>query len=54
VRQIDASLTNAVIRAPFDGVVTVRDREPGETVGPAGRQLGDGHRLREAGLHPGA
>ncbi|MBI1722891.1 MAG: HlyD family efflux transporter periplasmic adaptor subunit, partial [Gemmatimonadetes bacterium] len=22
-----------VIRAPFDGIVTVRDREPGETVG---------------------
>jgi HlyD family secretion protein len=33
VRQIDAALSNAVIRAPFDGVVTVRDREPGETVG---------------------
>lgn len=32
VRQIDASLANAVIRAPFDGVVTVKDREPGETV----------------------
>ncbi|MDO8667183.1 MAG: efflux RND transporter periplasmic adaptor subunit [Gemmatimonadales bacterium] len=33
VRQIDASLANAVIRAPFAGVVTVKDREPGETVG---------------------
>lgn len=33
VRQVDAALANAVIRAPFDGVVTVRDREPGETVG---------------------
>ncbi len=33
VRQIDVGLTNAVITAPFDGVVTVRDREPGETVG---------------------
>ncbi len=33
VRQIDVALTNAVITAPFDGVVTVRDREPGETVG---------------------
>jgi HlyD family secretion protein len=31
--QIDAAISNAVIRAPFDGVVTVRDREPGETVG---------------------
>jgi HlyD family secretion protein len=33
VRQIDAALANAVIRAPFAGVVTVKDREPGETVG---------------------
>lgn len=33
LRQADAALANAVIRAPFDGVVTVRDREPGETVG---------------------
>lgn len=33
VRQADATLDNGVIRAPFDGVVTVRDREPGETVG---------------------
>ncbi|MDP3775234.1 MAG: efflux RND transporter periplasmic adaptor subunit [Gemmatimonadales bacterium] len=33
VRQIDASLANAVIRAPFAGVVTVKDRELGETVG---------------------
>lgn len=33
LRQIDVALTNAVITAPFDGVVTVRDREPGETVG---------------------
>ena len=33
VRQIDVALTNAVITAPWDGVVTVRDREPGETVG---------------------
>ena len=31
--QIEAAISNAVIRAPFDGVVTVRDREPGETVG---------------------
>jgi len=33
VRQAEAALANAVIIAPFDGVVTVRDREPGETVG---------------------
>jgi HlyD family secretion protein len=31
--QIDAQLENAVIRAPFAGVVSVRHREPGETVG---------------------
>jgi HlyD family secretion protein len=35
VQQMDAALANAVIRAPFDGVVTVKDREIGETV-PAG------------------
>ena len=29
----EATLTNAVIKAPFAGVVTVRHREPGETVG---------------------
>jgi len=34
VRQIDAMLANAVITAPFDGVVTVKDREIGETVSP--------------------
>jgi len=34
VQQIDAMLDNAVIRAPFDGVVTVKDREIGETVAP--------------------
>lgn len=33
VRQAEAALTNAVIIAPFDGVVSVRDREPGEAVG---------------------
>jgi HlyD family secretion protein len=33
VAQADAALANAVIVAPFDGVVTVRNREPGETVG---------------------
>ncbi len=32
--QIDAALEFAVIRAPFDGVVTVRHREPGEAVAP--------------------
>ncbi len=34
VAQIDALLANAVIHAPFDGVVTVKDREIGETVQP--------------------
>ena len=33
VRQLDATLANAVVRAPFDGVVTVKDREEGEIVG---------------------
>ena len=33
VAQIDAALANAVIRAPFGGVITVKDREAGETVG---------------------
>jgi HlyD family secretion protein len=33
--QYDAMLANAVIRAPFGGIVTVKDREAGETV-PAG------------------
>jgi HlyD family secretion protein len=32
VHQADATLANAVISAPFDGVISVRDREPGETV----------------------
>lgn len=32
VAQIEASLDFAVIRAPFDGMVSVRHREPGETV----------------------
>jgi HlyD family secretion protein len=32
VRIIDAILANMVIRAPFDGLVTVRHREPGEIV----------------------
>jgi HlyD family secretion protein len=32
LRQADAALANAAIKAPFAGVVAVRDREPGETV----------------------
>ncbi|HYN20769.1 MAG TPA: HlyD family efflux transporter periplasmic adaptor subunit [Thermoanaerobaculia bacterium] len=32
VRGVDASLSDTVIKAPFDGVVTVRHREPGEIV----------------------
>jgi HlyD family secretion protein len=35
LRVADAQLANTTIRAPFDGVVTVRGREPGEIV-PAG------------------
>jgi HlyD family secretion protein len=35
LRATDAALANMVIRAPFDGVITVRNREPGEIV-PAG------------------
>lgn len=34
VKPIDAALAQMVIRAPFTGIVTVRHREPGETVGP--------------------
>jgi HlyD family secretion protein len=34
VRQTDALLANSEIRAPFDGVVSVKDREIGETVSP--------------------
>lgn len=33
VAQFDAALANAVIHAPFGGVITVKDREVGETVG---------------------
>jgi membrane fusion protein YbhG len=33
LRQATATLDQAVVRAPFDGVITVRDREPGEVVG---------------------
>jgi len=34
IRQMSAQLANAVVIAPFDGVVTVRQRQPGETVAP--------------------
>ncbi|HET9440634.1 MAG TPA: HlyD family efflux transporter periplasmic adaptor subunit [Longimicrobiales bacterium] len=34
IAQTQAALDNAVILAPFPGVVTVRHREPGEAVGP--------------------
>jgi HlyD family secretion protein len=34
VQQFDAQLANAVIRAPFAGVVSVKNREVGETVSP--------------------
>ncbi len=34
VDQIDATLTNAVVRVPFAGIITIRHREPGETVSP--------------------
>jgi HlyD family secretion protein len=33
VRQVDATIANATVRSPFPGIVTVRHREPGETVG---------------------
>lgn len=33
-RQVAAQLANAVLIAPFDGVVTVRQRQPGEIVAP--------------------
>ena len=32
VAQTEAVLQNALVRAPFDGIVTLRHREPGETV----------------------
>ncbi len=35
VAQSEAVLENALVRAPFDGIVTLRHREPGETA-PAG------------------
>jgi HlyD family secretion protein len=34
LRQVSAQLANAVVVAPFDGVVTVRQRQPGEIVAP--------------------
>jgi HlyD family secretion protein len=34
VAQIDALLSNAVVIIPFAGVVTLRHRQPGETVSP--------------------
>ena len=34
VERAEAALANAVVSAPFDGVVTVRHREPGEAVTP--------------------
>src|SRR5690606_9229148 len=34
IAALDASLDNAAIRAPFAGVITLRHREPGETVSP--------------------
>ncbi|MDH3496425.1 MAG: HlyD family efflux transporter periplasmic adaptor subunit [Gemmatimonadota bacterium] len=33
VAQVEAALANAVVRAPFRGRVTIRHREPGESVG---------------------
>ena len=34
VAQIDAAISNAVVTIPFPGIVTLRHREPGETVSP--------------------
>jgi HlyD family secretion protein len=34
LRQVGAQLANAVVVAPFGGIVTVRQRQPGEIVGP--------------------
>jgi HlyD family secretion protein len=34
IAQIDAALSNSVVTVPFPGIVTVRHREPGETVSP--------------------
>lgn len=34
VKPIDATLANMVVLAPFGGLITVRHREPGETIAP--------------------
>jgi HlyD family secretion protein len=34
IAEIDAAIADAVVRAPFAGVVTVRHRDPGEVVAP--------------------
>lgn len=34
VRQIEATLDNAIVRAPFPGTVSIRHREPGEIIQP--------------------
>lgn len=34
VAQVDAALRNSVVVVPFSGIVTVRHREPGETISP--------------------
>jgi HlyD family secretion protein len=34
VAQVDAALRNSVVVVPFAGIVTVRHREPGETISP--------------------
>jgi HlyD family secretion protein len=34
IAQVDAALSNARISIPFPGVITIRHREPGETVSP--------------------
>lgn len=39
LRALDATLDYMVVTAPFDGVVTVRHREPGEIVGPGSAAL---------------
>lgn len=38
-RSLEATLDQMVVTAPFDGVVTVRHREPGETVSPGSAVL---------------
>jgi HlyD family secretion protein len=39
IRTMEASLDNLTLRSSFDGVVTVRHREPGETVAPGAAVL---------------